>query len=195
MDKRILVLVLAGITVGGLCAFKATRKYPPPSSVAPRSLAEPAPPFELYDQNKPSKLVRLIGYLGRRRVIVVFFDGTSGAHTSEVLQHLRDESSRLRKADVQVMAISTALPQENRKEIATCGEFPFPLLSDPDFHVHRVWGRFDEAKHRARPGVFLVDRKGSVAWSRDANAPMPLSDWKTAIGEVLAGEPDSKVAP
>ena len=86
------------------------------------------------------------------------------------------------------MAISTALPQENRKDIAQHGDFPFPLLSDPDFHVHRAWGRFDESTGKPLDGVFVIDRKGSVAWSRTTNTPQPVRDWPSALEGLLASE-------
>jgi peroxiredoxin len=186
MDKRVLLLALAGTVIGGLCAFKMTRKYPHPATVTARPIAAPAPPFELYDQSSPSQFVRLIGYLGRHQILVVFFDGRSGAHASDVLNRLRDEWSRLREADVRVMAISTALPQENRKDIAQHAAFPFPLLSDPDFHVHRAWGRFDGATGTPQQGVFLIDRRGWVGWSRETNAPQPLDSWESAVKELIA---------
>jgi mycoredoxin-dependent peroxiredoxin len=189
MDKRVFLLGVAGIAIAGLCAFRAMRTdVPRPAGeVRTATVEQPAPPCELYDQNSPSHLVRLEGYLGRHRVIVVFFDGRAGAHRSAVLKHLRDEWDRLRKAGVYVMAISTALPQENRKIIAANGEFPFPLLSDPDFHVHRAWGRFDEKRGTPLEGVFLVDRKGAVRWSPSLNAPQPLEDWKSAVDKCAQG--------
>jgi len=188
MDKRVFLLVLAAAVIGGLCAFKAMRRYVPQTAVAARPIAEPAPEFELYDASRPSRIVRLEGYLGRHRVIVVFFDGAAGAHASPVLNRLRDDWSRLRKAEIYVMAISTALPQENRKDIAQRGDYPFPLLSDPDFHVHRAWGRFDEVAGKPRTGVFFVDRKGWVAWSRTTNAPQPVDDWHAALEGFIASQ-------
>ncbi|HUE14866.1 MAG TPA: redoxin domain-containing protein [Planctomycetaceae bacterium] len=188
MDKRVFLLVLAAAIIGGLCAFKAMRSYSPQTTVAARPLAEPAPEFELYDQSSPSRIVRLEGYLGRHRVVVVFFDGRAGAHASDVLSRLKDNWSRLHKAEIYVMAISTALPQENRKDIAQHVEFPFPLLSDPGFQVHRTWGRFDEVAGKPSTGVFLVDRKGSVAWSRKTNAPEPTENWQSALERLVAGQ-------
>ena len=83
MDKRVFLLVLAAGVIGGLCAFKVTRHYTPPTSVAAQALAAPAPEFELYDQNSPSRIVRLEGYLGRQRVIIAFFDGQAGGSRVE----------------------------------------------------------------------------------------------------------------
>jgi peroxiredoxin len=186
MDKRVFFLLLAAASIGGLCAFRATRRYAPQSTVTARPISEPAPQFELYDQKSPSRIVRLEGHLGRERIIIVFVDGTAGAHASSVLNYLRDNWSRLRKNDIEIMAISAALPQENRKDIAQHGEFPFPLLSDPDFHVHRAWGRFDKSTGKPRFGVFVIDRKGSVAWSVATNAPQPTDAWQAAVEGLMA---------
>jgi peroxiredoxin len=188
IDKRIWLLGFAGAVIAGLCAFKATRTYtvqPIPQSA---TVSAPAPALELYDQSYPSKFVRLEGYLGRNPVLVVFFDGKAGADHSEVLARLRDESSRLRKAGVYIMAVSTALPQENRKIVAKHGDFPFPLLSDPDFHAHRDWARFDESHGASLQGVFLVDRKGNITWSRKSHRPKPLDDWESAVTALAEGK-------
>jgi peroxiredoxin len=180
-DKRLLLLGLAAAIIGALCALKLTRHYPPQTSIPVRTVARPAPGVELYDQSSPSKIVRLESYLGRERVVVEFFDGQAGAHTSSVLSYLRENWNRLRDANIHVIAISAALPQENRKDIAQYGAFPFPLLSDPDFHVHRDWGRFEPRTSKPLFGLFLVDRKGWVAWSEESNKPLVTKDWKSVV--------------
>jgi peroxiredoxin len=185
LDKRLLLLGLAAGIIGGLCAFKLSRRYPPQNNIPTRAVARPAPGVELYDQSSPSRIVRLEAYLGRERVIVVFFDGESGAHASPMLIYLRDNWNRLRDANIRVIAISTALPQENRKDIAQHGAFPFPLLSDPDFHVHRDWGRFKDETSKPLFGLFLVDRKGWVAWSEDSSKPLVTQDWKSVVQDQI----------
>ena len=187
MDKRIWLLVFAGAVIAGLCAFRATQNFPVEPIAQSQPLAAPAPPIELYDQSYPSKFFRLEGYLGRNPVLVVFFDGKKGADRSEVLSRLRQESGRLRKAGVYIIAVSTALPQENRKIIAKHGEFPCPLLSDPDFHVHRDWWRFDESRQAPLEGVFLVDRKGDITWTRSSHRPKPLDDWESVVTALAEG--------
>jgi peroxiredoxin len=187
MDKRILFLLPAAALIAGLCIFKATRNPRPQVTTGSTPLVEPAPLFELYDQSYPSHLVRLEAFMGRQRVFVVFFDGPAGAHQSSALKRLRADYTRLRKADVYVLAISTALPQENRKIIAQHGDFPFPLLSDPDLRVHRLWGRIDATTGKPLAGVFLVDRKGAVNWSPVSNTPQPPADWQSVLQNVLKG--------
>jgi peroxiredoxin len=186
IDKRVVLLVMAGGIIGALCAFKLTRHYAPPGRIASRSVSMPAPAVELYDQSAPSKIVRLEAYLGRQRVLVVFFDGQAGAHASTTLGYLRDNWKRLRHANIQVIAISAALPQDNRKDIARYGDFPFPLLSDPDFHVHRDWGRIDVKTTKPLPDLILVDRKGWIASSGDSGTPLVANDWKSLVENQIA---------
>jgi peroxiredoxin len=183
-DRRLWLLGAAAAIIVGLCAFRATRTYGPQSSSTLAGLTAPAPAFELYDENSPSHLVRLSTYLGRQRVVVVFYDGSQGAHRSHVLDVLRTEWAKLRKADVYVLAISTALPQENRKDTAAHEKFPFPLLSDVDLSVHRAWGRYDEQRRQPLEGVFLVDRKGRVAWSNKNAAPAPIENLGATVAAV-----------
>ena len=51
------------------------------------------------------------------------------------------------------------------------GAFPFPLVSDVDFQspegtlrIHRHWGRLDSVTETPLKGLFLIDRKGQVAY-------------------------------
>jgi peroxiredoxin len=186
-DRRLWLLAAAGVVIVGLCVFRAAHTYAPQSTATEAAVTGPAPAFELYDENSPSHLVRLSSYLGRQRVFVVFYDGSKGVHSSQALDLLRAEWPRLRKADVYVLAISKALPQENRKEMAQFGPYPFPLLTDIDLSVYRAWGRYDEEHRQRLDGVFLVDRKGEVAWSRKAGSPEPLADLTATVAAVAGG--------
>ena len=120
-------------------------------------------------------------------MFVAFYDGALGAHRSQTLDLLRAEWPRLRKADIYVLAISKALPQENRKDMAQFGSYPFPLLTDIDLSVYRAWGRYDEEHRQRLEGVFLVDRKGEVAWSRTAGSPEPLANLAATVAIVAGG--------
>jgi peroxiredoxin len=187
-DRRLWLLAAAAVVIAGLCAFRATRAYVPQSTAAAAPLSGPAPSFELYDEQSPSHLVRLSAYLGRQRVFVVFYDGSKGAHGSQALDLLRLQWKRLRRADIFVMAISKALPQENRKDGAEHGTYPFPLLSDVDLSVHRAWGRFDDKRRQPLEGAFLVDRKGQVSWSRETGVPQPLDNLEATVEAVRGSD-------
>ena len=130
----------------------------------------PAPGFEALDSE--NHLVRLGAWLGRHRIIVVFFDGDRGADNDVDLLRLRDRFAELQAHDVKVVGVTVAIPQVNRAAMERAGgEFPFPLVSDVDpqspegtLRIHRHWGRLDPVTEKPLTGAFLIDRKGQVAY-------------------------------
>src|SRR5205814_458654 len=106
------------------------------------------------------------------RIIVVFFDGDSGADNDSDLLRLRDRYAELQAKDVKVVGVTAAIPQVNRAAMERAGaKFPFPLVSDVDpqsaegmLRIHRHWGRLDAVSNKPLSGAFLIDRKGQVAY-------------------------------
>jgi peroxiredoxin len=178
MSRRIfLVLPAAAVVIVGLIAFKLNRRYEEPAPVAAGDV-RPAPLFKLYDEH--SQIVRLERYISRKKLLIVFFDGSQGPEYSELLERLRDNFAQIHAAGGQVLAISESRPSQNRyganlehrTSAASDDEirFPFPLLSDISTSelaapVHREYGAFDEAKNQPREGVFVVDRAGLIQYT------------------------------
>ncbi len=179
MDRRVVLLGFAALVIVGLCSWKLTR--PKISVVAPRELAEnamPAPDFELADQgadlgseeehrSAPSRRVRLRTYLGRHLILLAFFNDAAGADRDPILTQLRTAHESLKANDVIVLAVSTALPQENRAAIRRGGPYPFPLLTDLDGTVCAAWGCLnvrDDGSRETRSALFVIDRAGRVGW-------------------------------
>jgi len=196
MRPRLAVLVTAAMLIAAACLYKATRTYQPvdPATVEQRCPVTKPLFFLLPDQHRPQRFVKLEAYLGRHRVLLVFYDRDAGAEGNPVLVRLRRDYERLEAAGVKVFGVSTAIPQENRPPIEgrpyrTDNQpreaFPFPLLTDvsPACAVHRQWGRFDAARSKPLPGVFLIDRTGSVACSE--GVPRPLADPPATIDNLL----------
>lgn len=157
----------------------------------------PAPDFELPDQGRdlgdrktlPSRRVRLKSYLGRHRVLLVFFDGEHGADVDPLLLALRDRHADVEKNRLIVLGIATALPQQNRQATARAGDVPFPLLSDLDGTVCKTWGMLDlrdDGAFRNRPGVFAIDRAGNVAWKN--GLPVPERTPLDRLDSLISGE-------
>ena len=196
MRFRIVILPIAAAILVTLCAYRFSRP-PKPRSIPPPTFKRPAPLFELYDQKKPSKLVRLESYVGRHQILVVFFDGTAGVEQDPVLRRLRQNFENIKATGTIVLAVSTALPQENRpqkkregdlpQKNRNVGVFPFPLLSDPGLDVQRNWGRLDEPLNKPLTGVFLIDRAGLVGWSQPADAPEPTPHPERVIDHLIQG--------
>lgn len=170
---RILVLPIAAVIIGGLVTFKLTRSPQSQQDVF-QSEVRSAPSFVALDLD--NKLFKLERYIGRHEILLVFFDGELGADHDPQLQRVRERFAELKQRGIQVVAISVALPQHNRQAVARSGKFPFPLLSDPEFLIHRQWGCYDEDEQHPQTGVFVIDRAGRVAWSGRSPRPEPSLD-------------------
>lgn len=177
MRRRALILPFSAVVIAGLCAYKLTRSDKPTDADGSVVINRPAPQFELYNHRKPPQIIRLASFLGRHRIVLVFFDPENGIQNNEILAWLRRHSESLRSKNVQVFAISTVLPQTHRKmldEMLNENEpTPFLMLSDLDGKVHQRYGRVDETQ-RKLSGVFLIDRVGNLPWNQ--NHPLPLEE-------------------
>lgn len=181
MQRRILVLPLAAMIIAALVTYKLTRKPQPPQwqSVEGVTLRS-APLFQLYDDK--SKMLRLTRYLGRHKMLIVFFDPSAGADKNPQLELLKRDFDDVKKTGAYILAISAATPYANRKSIERGGRFPFSLLSDPTLEVHRAWGVLDERTLQPVEGVFVVDRAGVIRWS--AVAPEQPIETETLVEEL-----------
>lgn len=197
MRKRVLVLPIAAAIITALCVYKLVRDETASSGVAPMS-RRPAPLFELFNAERPPELVRLSSYIGRHPIIVVFFDARLGAARDPRLLRLYRDVDRIRDAGIKVFAVSSALPQENRKVVERMQnsgrDAPFPLLTDlpptpqapqRGYVVHKAWGRYDAARGEPLLGIFLIDRAGRVAWA--AGAPVPVEPDDAELERFIAG--------
>ena len=180
---RILILPIAAAIIGGLVTFKLTRPPQRQEAISPSEVRQ-APSFVALDID--NKLFKLDRYIGRHEILLVFIDGELGADRDPLLQRVRERFAELKRRGLQVVAVSAALPQYNRQAIERGGKFPFPLLSDPEFWIHRRWGRYEEDEQRPRAGVFLIDRAGRVSWS--GRWPRP----EVSLDQIL---PSLKVSP
>ena len=188
-NRRVLIPIVAGVIIAAVSTWRVMINRPQDyaaqvkAAVIMRPVSSFRGDFEALDSD--NRLVRLGGYLGRHRVIVLFFDGEAGADKDTELLRLRDRFAELKAHDVKVIAVSTALPQENRAAMTAerAGPFPFPLVSDfdptsPDgaLRIHRRWGRIDAVTGKPLPGAFAIDRKGQVLFAGDSPKPMENID-------------------
>ncbi len=174
IDRRLVLVIAAGVLVGGVTIVRLQRNKPQSyeTQVAEATVLRPAPGFEALDSS--NHLVRLGSWLGRHRIIVVFFDGDVGADNDANLLRLRDRFAELQAMDVKVVGVTGVIPQVNRAAMERAGgAFPFPLVSDVDpespegtLRIHRHWGRIGQGidGEKTLPGIFLIDRAGRVAY-------------------------------
>lgn len=136
------------------------------SSPAPVRLEEGAlaPDFSLVDQHgEPFTLSRLRG-----RKVILYFYGEAGtpACTSQACD-FRDRLDAFTEEGYQVVGVS-------RDEVpaiaamASAEHLTFPLLSDPDRHVHELYGTFGEKQLYGRTvrgvirATFVLDEQGVI---------------------------------
>lgn len=174
MKSRVLVLPLAAVVIFAAVEYRLRMpKTPKPASTFSGSASlQPAPPLEGTDST--NKYFRLQRYLGRQEVFVVFFDRKTGADKDPILKELKKHTETLKRNGIFVVAVSSALPQENRRaDFET--PIPFVLVTDPDqeWRFHRPWGCLDEESGTVIPNAFYIDRTGKIA-SRDGT-PKPAT--------------------
>lgn len=173
LRPRILVLPISAALILGLMAYKRSQPPQSPSAAAVEE-RRPVDPLKFAALDSQNQLVKFERYLGRHEILLIFFDGDAGADRDPAILRATRHFSELKRRNVQVVGVSAALPQHNRQAAERHGPFPFPLLSDPEFFIHRLWGRYDEQRLRPLTGVFAIDRAGRVAWS--GRAPQPVAD-------------------
>lgn len=184
MRLRILVLPAAAVVISAMVWHKLSQDHKQNSPVSTHTVTTnrmQAPPIEALDQD--NSITRLKSFQGRHNLLVVFFNGEVGAAADETLQHLKQHADDLKTRDYHVIAVSSALPQQNRS-----AEFPplFHLLTDPApmFKIHREWGSasFDEESGSPKQAVFHIDRAGNVEGTSE---PVPLTNPDQQIDELL----------
>lgn len=198
MRRIVLVLPISAAVIAGLVVFKLTRRYEAPAEENAFDV-RPAPHFQLEDTH--SRMVRLKSYLGRSKLLIVFFDGSQGPDHSELLARLVDKFAEIRATRAVVLAISAARPSQNRYgahlehlKIDASGaaaeqeelRYPFPLLSDIlDYAVHRRYEAFDEGTGKPREAVFVVDRAGLIQYAHMGPDRIGIADdWIKELHEV-----------
>lgn len=189
MKPRFIALL---VLLTGVVAATAWRIATPRQSTATTLEAvdmRPAPLFQLLDQH--DRPIQLIGYLNRYRIVLAFFDATSGPTADPVLKKLTEFHPALKRAGIMVFAISSPLTPEHKQSAQS---FPFPVLRDtlaghPD-SCCRLWGRATPkvGANRAvpvQPATFLIEADGMVRWNGDV--PQPVDDPELMIANLISG--------
>ena len=83
MRKILLIPPIAAVVITLLIVYRLNRPEPVRTQESsPVVVARPIPLFQLYDEQ--SQLVRVQRYVGRHKLLIVFFDGSRGPDQSEL---------------------------------------------------------------------------------------------------------------
>jgi peroxiredoxin len=171
MGKREVLLLVAGVLILVTVVWRQQQLQqwqhdPTRVVITKRALA---PRFTLADNSR--KVVKLERLLGRHRVVLVFFDAEMGVDQDPRTKNLIENFAAIDSAGIEILAVSTATPFANEEAEKRLGsELPFPVLTDIDINnpaptpAHHLYGLIDATTSTPRPGLFLINRDGSVAF-------------------------------
>lgn len=126
-------------------------------------VGDTAPDFELEDQN--GKKVRLSRYQGRKNVLLAFFPFAFSPVCTNELGELKEKEGPIMKLDTQILAASVDSTWTQKAFAKDLG-VKFPILSDFGKKAVPLYGALYEDKGFAKRSVFVVDKKGKVAYAR-----------------------------
>ena len=129
-------------------------------------VGRPAPDFSL--PSTTGENISLRQYKGRKTVVLYFYpkDDTSGC-TREACD-FRDHSAELEQKNVVILGVSTD-PIDSHLKFRDKHKLPFPLLSDEDASVSKMYGVYKQKNLYGKKylGIerttFIIDRTGRIA--------------------------------
>jgi peroxiredoxin len=158
------ILPIAAAAISLAVWNRLSQDDPPPATIADETdtLLRAAPAFSLTDGS--GKLVRLKTFVGRSKIVLVFFDPTRGADRNALLDRVTESLSRLQKTGAVVIGISNATARQLRAAASRSGEAAFPLLSDasPPLVVHRQYEVWSPETNVPLEAVVVIDRAGLI---------------------------------
>ncbi|MCH2365518.1 MAG: peroxiredoxin family protein, partial [Planctomycetes bacterium] len=172
------------------------RKYEQPSDVGVRPdlgtlgpfrwQAPKAAPWKL--KNYKGAELSLAGYKGRP-VCIIFYLGYGCIHCAEQLSAFAPRIKDFKAVGLDVVAISSNNQEDLKKSLAAYdkGEYPFPLVANPELDVFKAYRAYDDFEDLALHGTYLVDEKGSILWHDISYEPFMepefvISEWLRLSG-------------
>ena len=95
-------------------------------------------------------------------VVLAFYTEDNTPSCAQELASFKEEHETLAELGAQVLGISSDTLESHRGAIERLGGLPFPLASDPDLSVVRLYGVAAEDGKRSQRAVFVVDSGGTV---------------------------------
>ncbi len=141
----------------------------PNETAIPPKVGQAAPDFRLPYATleqvylKPEEYLALSGQRGKNVILAFYPADWSGGCTKEVCT-LRDTFAELAKLNAAVLGVSGDYVFSHH-EWAKFHKLQFPLLSDHDHKIARLYGSFNEAVGYNKRTVFLIDKEGVVRYS------------------------------
>ncbi|MCH7616646.1 MAG: peroxiredoxin [Chloroflexi bacterium] len=132
---------------------------------------DPAPRFTLPTTAGELSLDDLTA---RGKLVLAFYAEDATPLCSSQLSMLKDDYDAVRELGASVLALSADSLDSHRQFAQRLGGLPFPLASDEDLAVARLYDVADEEAKRSRRAAFVVDEKGVIThaepWFQPGNS-------------------------
>jgi peroxiredoxin Q/BCP len=156
---------------------------------APPAVGSAAPDFTLPYATKDSiakAFLKLSDYVGKRAVIVAFYPADWSTGCTKEVCTMRDNFASLQSLDAEILAVSGDYVWSHH-EWAKFHNLPFKLLSDHSHAVAKLYDSFNEKSLYNRRTVFVVDKKGMIAYENLTYSVADLQDFeklKSALSSI-----------
>ncbi len=120
---------------------------------------DPAPRFTLPTTDGE---VSLDGLTARGKVVLAFYAEDATPLCSTQVSMLKDDYDTVRELGASVLAVSADSLDSHRQFAERLGGLPFPLASDEDLTVARLYNVANEEAKRSGRAVFVIDEEGLI---------------------------------
>ena len=134
----------------------------------PLPLGSLAPDFTLSDAHGSE--ITLSQLTAKQPVVLIFYLGYSCPRCVEHLRALGDRKPDFDAAGAQILAISPDSITDIKDSIQAFGDFPFPLLADPDMKTARAYALL-AGKDTLFHGTFVIDTHRRVRMAIKSSHP------------------------
>ncbi len=101
--------------------------------------------------------------LAQGPVVLAFYTEDNTPSCVQELAAFKEEHETLVELGAQVLGVSADSLESHQDAIERLGGLPFPLASDPDLSVARLYGVVSDDGKRSQRAVFVIDPDGTVA--------------------------------
>lgn len=111
---------------------------------------------------------------GKKFVVLAFVRGVDDRYTREQLDYLRNDYERFRHFGADVLVVSYGSPGFNNGLIDKLS-LPFRILSDPECHVIRMAGLYNQYEKLVGPAIYLLNQAGTVLFMYRGAEPSDIA--------------------
>ncbi|MEP0822050.1 MAG: peroxiredoxin [Ignavibacterium sp.] len=165
-----------------LAVFAGWQDVPAPGTIAPDFTL----PYATRDSVARAPL-RLSSIIGGKNIILAFYPADWSPGCTREVCTFRDDFARLQELDAEILGISGDYVWSHHAW-ARHHNLPFRLLSDRRLEVARLYSSYNDKTDQARRTVFVVDKKGRIAYQDLEYSVADEMDFQR-LRDALAGLP------